>query len=314
MKVGVMGAGAIGCYLGGSLAAEGVDVVLIGRHPTSELTLEDLSGAPKRVAVRYETTPDALVGCDVILCCVKSAQTSEVADLLPRDAVVVSMQNGLRNAEILKSKLPNALGGIVGFNVVSKGNNVYRRATTGPLVIEDHPAVRALPLRDLELTNDIRAKQWSKLIMNLNNAVSALTDRPTPDLLFKPEYRRILRAIMAEAVFVLRKTNTRMARVGPLPARLFPRILALPTPILRLVAAAQLKVDPEARSSMWEDLSRGRTTEVDDLNGEIVRLAESHQLDAPLNRRIVAIVHEVEEKRAGSPKLSADALWTLLST
>lgn len=308
-----MGAGSVGCYLGGSLAAAGMDVVLVGRTPMSELTLEDLSGTSRRVAVRYETTPDALIGCDVILCCVKSAQTSEVAELLPRESVVVSMQNGLRNAEILKSKLPTALGGIVGFNVVSKGGGVFRRATTGPLVIEDHPAVRALPLPDLELTNDIRAKQWSKLIMNLNNAVSALTDRPTPDLLFKPEYRRILRAIMGEAVSILQKTNTRMARVGALPARLFPRILALPTPILRVVAAAQLRVDPEARSSMWEDLSRGRTTEVDDLNGEIVRLAEAHRLAAPFNRRIVEIVHDVEAKRAGSPKLSADALWKLLA-
>jgi 2-dehydropantoate 2-reductase len=307
-----MGAGSIGCWLGGSLAAAGAEVVLVGRHPVTELTLEDLTGATKRAAVRYETKPDALAGCDVILCCVKSAQTAEVAEVMPRDAVVVSMQNGLRNAEILKAKLPNALGGIVGFNVVSKGNGVFRRATTGPLVIEDHPLVRGLPLDDLELAKDIRAKQWSKLIMNLNNAVSALTDRPTPDLLFKPEYRRILRAIMAEAIDVLQRTKTKMARVGPLPARLFPRILALPTPVLRVVAAAQLKVDPEARSSMWEDLSRGRLTEVDDLNGEIVRLAEAHQLEAPLNRRVCEIVHEVESARSGSPKLSADALWARL--
>lgn len=308
-----MGAGAIGCWLGGSLAAAGVDVVLVGRSPVDALVLEDLSGATRRVAVRYETTPEALAGCDVVLCCVKSAQTAEVADALPRDAVIVSMQNGLRNAEILKSKLPIALGGIVGFNVVSKGAGVFRRATTGPLVIEDHPSVRGLPLDGLELAADIRAKQWSKLVMNLNNAVSALTDRPTPELLFKPEYRRILRAVMGEAIDVLRRSRTRMARVGALPARLFPAILALPTPVLRVVAAAQLRVDPEARSSMWEDLSRGRMTEVDDLNGEIVRLAEAHGLRAPLNQRVVAIVHEVEQKRAGSPKLSAEALWALLT-
>jgi len=310
--IGVMGAGSIGCFLGGWLAARGKEVVLVGRHPVSELVLEDLSGATKRVSVRYETTPEALKDCEVILFCVKSAQTAAAAELMPRDAVVVSMQNGLRNAEILKQRLPHALGGIVGFNVVSKGDGVFRRATTGPLIVEDHPAVRGLPLPDLELTNDIRAKQWSKLIMNLNNAVSALTDRPTPDLLFKPEYRRILRALMGEAVDVLQKTNTKLSRVGPLPATIFPKVLALPTAVLRVVAAAQLKVDPEARSSMWEDLARGRTTEVDDLNGEIVRLAESHQLGAPLNRRIVEIVHEVEAKRAGSPRYSAEDLWRMI--
>lgn len=308
-----MGAGAIGCFLGGSLAAEGVDVVLVGRHPVRELVLEDLSAPPRRVTVRYETSPDTLAGCSVVLCCVKSAQTAQVAEELPRDAVVVSMQNGLRNAEILKSKLPKALGGIVGFNVLTKGNGVYRRTTTGPVIVEDHPAIRALPLPHLELAKDIRSKQWSKLIMNLNNAVSALTGRPTPELLFRPEYRRILRAVMAEAIAVLRATRTQLARVGPLPATLFPHVLALPTPLLRVVAAAQLRVDPEARSSMWEDLERGRVTEIDDLNGEIVRLAEKHGIDAPLNRRMVALVHDVERAAKGSPQLSAEALWSALT-
>ena len=83
--------------------------------------------------------------------------------------------------------------------------------------------------------------------------------------------------------------------------------------MLRVVASAQVKVDPEARSSMWEDLSRGRKTEVDHLNGEIVRLAEATGLRAPLNAKIVAMVHDVEERGTGSPKLSADALWAHLT-
>lgn len=98
------------------------------------------------------------------------------------------------------------------------------------------------------------------------------------------------------------------ARVGPLPVRLFPALLGLPTPLFRMLARAQLKVDPEARSSMWEDLARGRTTEVEQLNGEIVRLAEKCGVDAPVNRRLVALVHAAEEQGAGSPNLSAETL------
>jgi len=73
-----------------------------------------------------------------------------------------------------------------------------------------------------------------------------------------------------------------------------------------------MKVDPEARSSMWEDLKRGRLTEVEFLNGEIVSLAEKSGVEAPLNRRIVELVHQAEEAGNGSPGLDADALWSAL--
>jgi 2-dehydropantoate 2-reductase len=149
--------------------------------------------------------------------------------------------------------------------------------------------------------------------MNLNNAVGALSDRPTPDLLFVEGYRRILRAIMTEAIAVLHAAKEPTARLGPLPIGLFPLLLRLPTPVLRFVASAQVKMDPEARSSMWEDLTRGRPTEVDYLNGEIVRLAESCGAKAPINARMVDIIHDAEKRAAGSPKLTADALWAALT-
>jgi 2-dehydropantoate 2-reductase len=334
-----MGAGAIGCYVGGCLASAGEDVVFVGRErlknelEASGLVLSDLDGGAGRLVAKsqivFATELSALRDCDVVLCCVKSAQTSEAAEqlaaVLPPSAIVVSMQNGVRNAEVLRSGLAKqiVLGGIVGFNVISRGNGAFRRATSGPLVIERPPvddarvATLAAALSavgfEVEVVADIRPLQWSKLIMNLNNGVGALSDRPTPDLLFVKGYRRILRAIMAEALDVLRIANTATARLGPLPVGLFPYLLALPSPILRVVASAQVKIDPEARSSMWEDLSRGRPTEVDHLNGEIVRLAEACGAKAPLNARMVALVHEAEKTAVGSPKMSPEALWSALT-
>jgi 2-dehydropantoate 2-reductase len=262
-----------------------------------------------------------------VLCCVKSAQTEEcgraLASVLSPGAVVVSMQNGVRNADVLRAHMPeqNVLGGIVSFNVVSKGDGAFRRATSGPLVIEGSPEPRVTRLVELlaaagfemELVADIRPLQWSKLIMNLNNAVSALSDRPTKELIFSEGYRRILAAVMDEALSVLRAAKQRTARLGPLPIGLFPWVLRLPSPLLKLVASAQVKIDPEARSSMWEDLSRGRPTEVDHLNGEIVRLAASCGASAPLNTRMVELVHDAETGARGSPKLSAESLWSGLN-
>ena len=92
-----------------------------------------------------------------------------------------------------------------------------------------------------------------------------------------------------------------------------PRILGLPTPLVKLITRRQLKVDPAARSSMWQDLAADRTTEVEYLNGEIVRLADKTGGDAPLNRRIVELIHAAEAAHAGSPKLSAAELWSRLT-
>jgi 2-dehydropantoate 2-reductase len=337
LRIGIMGAGAVGCYVGGSLSAGGADVVFVGRErlkkelEASGLVLADLDGATGRVVAKekvvFETELSALADCDVVLCCVKSAQTEEagheLAAVLSPRTIVVSLQNGVRNADVLRLPLPDqiVLGGIVGFNVVSKGNGTFRRATSGPLVIEASSDPRVTELAgklseagfEVEVVANIRPLQWSKLIMNLNNAVGALSDQPTRELLFSKGYRRVLGAVMAEALAVLRAAKEPTAKLGVLPIGLFPVMLRLPSPLLRVIANAQVKIDPEARSSMWEDLSRNRPTEVDHLNGEIVRLAKSCGAAAPLNTRMVALVHAAEKRAAGSPKLTADELWSALT-
>ncbi len=334
--VGVMGAGAIGCWLGGKLAAEGVRVVLVGRERLGReiaehgLNVVDRGGA--RVTLRgsehlaFASDVGALAPCDVVLCAVKSGQTAavavEMASVLRADALVVSMQNGVRNPELLRAGLGDriVLGGIVGFNVISRPQATFQRTTSGPLAIEASDDRRARNLEadlvragiDVERPRAIAAKQWSKLMMNLANSVSALSGAPTRELVLDAGYRRIVAAVIAEALAVLRVAKIRPARLGALPVHVFPWALRLPTGLVRVVARAQLAIDPEARSSMWEDLEKRRPTEVDFLNGEIVRLAEAHGTRAPLNAKLVELVHAAEGRSEGSPRLSADALRAAL--
>jgi 2-dehydropantoate 2-reductase len=329
-----MGAGAVGTYVGGLLASRGFEVVFVGRERSKAeaengIVLEDLDGSRidvPRASFRCETAPDALAGSDVILVGVKSGATAQTAVALApiarAGAIVVSLQNGMNNARILRERLGGreVLASIVSFNVRPLGDGVFRRATTGPLVIEhsDDPRVAALAkgARDagleVELRAGIEAMQWAKLVMNLNNAVSALSGAPTPQLLFEPGYRRVLAAIVGEAIDVFRRAGVRPDRLGAIPVGWFPSLLRLPTPLLRVVARAQLRIDPEARSSMWEDLVRGRATEVDELNGEIVRLAAANGIAAPINERVVRAVHDAERAGKGSPNLSPAQLQQLL--
>ncbi len=330
-----MGAGAIGCFVGGALAQVGVDVVLVGRDSLGAalrdrgMTLIDLDRSRRDVAAdrfAFSTSPDALAGCDVVLCAVKSGQTAETGDalhgVLGADAIVVSLQNGIHNAEVLRARLGTriVLGAIVGFNVVWRDGAVFQRATSGPLVIEPSGRSVATDLAraleragfDVERPSDFASKQWSKLMMNLNNAVSALSGAPTRDLVLGAGYRRIVAAVIEEALGVLRAAQIRPARLGPLPPQLFPTMLRLPSLLVRWLAGAQLEIDPDARSSMWQDLDKRRLTEVDHLNGEIVALAAKHGVRAPLNERMVRLVHEAEARGEGPPNLSAEALWSAL--
>ena len=336
LRVGVMGAGSVGCFVGGKLLAAGrADVVFIGRQRLRDeiaehgLTLQDLDRdavvvpAPQVV---YETDMAKLADCDAVLACTKSAQTEDVArelaQVLARDTVLVSLQNGVRNAPTLRAHLGDrtVLAGIVGFNVLSRGQGLFHRTMSGSLMLEAPPDERAKAVVDalsatdlqIEQRRDLAPDQWTKLLVNLNNAVSALSDAPTREMLLSRSYRRIIAAIVDEALGVLRAAGIKPARLRGVPIGLMPKVLRLPTPLVRLVTRAQMKVDPHARSSMWEDLRRGRATEVDFLNGEIVALAERTGVDAPINRRIVALVHEAEERGAGTPGLDADTLWRRL--
>jgi 2-dehydropantoate 2-reductase len=312
VKIGVLGAGAIGCWLGGTLAAAGHDVVLVGRAWLRDavladgLTLEDLDGPPVTVRPRVETSPSVLGDCDAVLVAVKGKDTVAAAEQarvhLSEGGVVMSCQNGLENAARLRETLPKqrVLAGMVSFNVVSKGPASFKRGTSGPLAIEACPESVALAAALREAGFDVLERPdmdrvlSAKLVFNLNNAINALADLPLQEELLEPRYRRQLADAMDEAKAVLAAAGRPAVRVGKLLPGLAPTVLRLPTPLFRLVARQMLRVDPQARSSMWEDLSRGRATEIDDLNGMVSRLGRAHGIPTPVNDRLVSRIRDAE--------------------
>ena len=155
---------------------------------------------------------------------------------------------------------------------------------------------------------DIEGVLWGKLLLNLNNALNALSGLPLARELGDRRWRRLLAAQIAEALVVMRKAGVRPARVAGPPAAVLPFILRLPDALFTRLARRMLAIGPDARSSMWEDLVRRRTTEIDEFQGAIVRLAEERGLDAPLSRRTMALVRAAEAEGRGPPHLSPEAL------
>jgi 2-dehydropantoate 2-reductase len=152
------------------------------------------------------------------------------------------------------------------------------------------------------------AVQYGKLIMNLNNAVNALSGIPLKSQLGDRQYRLVMAKVLSEALAVLKAEGITPARTGKVIPKLMPTIMKLPNFLFKAVAASTLKIDPEARSSMYEDLVLGRRTEIDYLNGEIVRLGKKHHIATPVNSHIVELVKQSEQAQRGSPHLPANAL------
>ena len=308
----VMGAGSVGCYVGGSLQAAGVAVHFVGRPRVlgalrvQGMSLTDLHGRharlPPTALVMSESVP-ALAPALVLLC-VKSGATHEaaaaLAKALPAGTPVLSLQNGIGNAAAAQDAAPalDVIAGMVSFNVAELAPGCFHRGSSGALAAAAHPALPAWQPRfagaglPLALRDDMRGVQWAKLLLNLNNPVNALSALPLREQLLSPGYRKVLAALQSEALAVLRAARIAPARLTPLPAAWLPAVLRLPTPLFRLLASRMLRIDAQARSSMSEDLARGRPTEVNSLCGEVVRMARGLGLDAPVNARMARLVQE----------------------
>ncbi|KIC51213.1 2-dehydropantoate 2-reductase [Tateyamaria sp. ANG-S1] len=317
-RIAVAGAGSIGCYVGGLLALAGHDVRFLARSRViaacadDGLRLTDFDGHDVRLpAPRMVDAPaDAFDDAEVVLVCVKSGDTAAMATEIARhapSAQVISLQNGVENAGILRAALPAAdvRAAMVPFNVMAEGPAHYHRATSGDILVEAGPlpdfSTRTLNWCPVE---DIEAVQWGKLLINLGNAINALSDRPLLTQLQDRSWRRLMADQMAEALRILAVAGIAPAKTTAAPPRLIPHILRLPTPIFRRIAAQMLTIDVHARSSMWEDLKRGRHTEIDALQGAIIALADRHGKQAPLNARMCSLIRQAEAAGTGPPGLT----------
>ena len=308
----VMGAGSIGCFLGGSLQAAGARVSYVGRPRVladlrlNGLTLTDLDGGrvqlPPAALDLHEQVPIGTAPALVLLC-VKSGATAEAARelgaALPAGTLVLSMQNGISNAEVARAAAPTlrVLPGMVPYNVAEIGPGCFHRGTAGALALQDDPALDAwnpvFTAAGLAMTrhDDLRPIQWGKLLLNLNNPVNALSGLPLRAQLLDRDYRYCTAALIDEALAVLDVAGIAPARVAAVGPRRLPGLLRLPTWIFRLLAKRMLRIDAQARSSMADDLARGRPTEIDALCGEVVRLARSLRTLAPVNVRMVNLIN-----------------------
>ena len=313
MKIAIFGAGSIGCYLGGRLLASGQNLVFVGRdsmkqtlseHGLRAASLDGASVHCHSCDIRF-IEPQELAQVDLVLLTVKSKDTEAAGQVikqyLPAGNAVVSLQNGIGNGALLTELMPahQIISGMVPFNVVNQGTGQFYCGTEGDLIFANTAVASQLCQAFIgagvgaQVSDDMASIQWGKLLLNLNNAINVISNLPLKQQLADHQLRKALALSLREALDILKRAGIKPAKVAKVGPAVLPHLLRLPNWLFLRVAASMLKVDPQARSSMWEDLQQGRPTEIGYLNGEIVKLAHSIGAQAPVNQAIIELIEQI---------------------
>jgi 2-dehydropantoate 2-reductase len=309
MKVAVMGAGAVGCYYGGMLARAGHEVVLIARPQHVQAIARgglrmETTTFDERVRLAASSEPSAVQGAKLVLFCVKSTDTESAGALLrphlAPDALVLCLQNGVDNADRLRTVLPQhaVAAAVVYVATEMAGPGHVRHHGRGELVIEPSSASEAVAQALIaagvptEISSNVRGALWAKLILNCAyNAISAITQLPYGKTMqgegVKDVMRDVMRDVVGECLAVAQAEGVQVA--GDVHAA-----------VTKLADSM-----PSQYSSTAQDLARGKRSEIDYLNGLIVKRGESLGIATPANRVLWALVKLMEGKQsaAGSPAL-----------
>jgi 2-dehydropantoate 2-reductase len=287
-EIAVVGAGAVGCYFGGMLARAGAPVTLIGRAQHVDAIRRDglrINGlrVQERIRVQASTELSGARGAGLVLFCVKATDTEETAralqPLVDPGAIILSMQNGVDNVERIEAA--SGLRAVAAVVYVAAAMNAPGEVThsgRGDLVVER----AAQPFQDLferseipfRVVDDIRADLWTKMLMNCAfNAVSALAQARYGAIAADPGSLKVMRRVIEEGVAVARAEG-----------------VALSVDAMADAAHGVAESAGRAMSSTAQDLARGKRTEIDSLNGYIVRRAVRYGIVTPVNQTLHALV------------------------
>jgi 2-dehydropantoate 2-reductase len=302
-RVAVVGAGALGCYFGGMLARAGAQVTLIGRRVHVEainrngLGFESL-GQQQRIAVAATENIAAVSDARLILFCVKSSDTDDaaraMAQYLAPDAVVLSLQNGVNNVERIRLHLKHQVVPALVYAAAEMsapgcvrhtgGGNLIigqlDRVDGGSHLIDDIAAFLTAAGIPVAISADIKVELWTKLVMNCAyNAISALCGARYGAMVALPEVRAVMREAVDEVVRVARAKG-----------------VTLPTDIADTAIKLADRM-PVTISSTAQDIRNGKRTEIDHLNGYVVREGEALGIATPVNRTLNALMKLREQDK-----------------
>ena len=306
-NISVIGAGAVGCFFGGMLARAGHHVTLIGRQnhvwAIEKFGLEMVcQNFHEFVKIKASTDLDSISNADLVLFCVKSPDTDEtarqIAPLLKKNTVILSLQNGIDNCDRLRKIIPNPSYPAVVYVASAMGESgQIRHFGRGELVIGDMVETSDidsniqshLHLKNIaelfaashvpcKISGDIKKALWSKFLVNcIYNGISAITQMSYGDLVQSPEINSLIDQLTSEFLCIAAQENVSIT-------------LDEATQMNQMIA----KTMSAQKSSTAQDLQRGKSTEIDFLNGLIVKKGLEYNIPTPNHQTIWQLIKGLE--------------------
>ncbi|MGI2036967.1 2-dehydropantoate 2-reductase [Shewanella frigidimarina] len=320
MNIAIFGAGSTGCYLAGQLCISELQVSLICRPAIKQkiianngITLTDYNGFKQTImpqALITDINQESSINgkFDVVFVTLKCHQVSSIANQLMAithdNSSIIFMQNGLGSFDSIKDSLGHysLLQGITPFNVLQLPNAVFHKGTEGAFTLQANPHTIAIQSAlvnhgfGCDIEADFTPMIYGKLLLNLNNALNAVTDLPIKQQLSHYKNRRILAKAMKEWLAVCEAADIQLHQYTKVKPSWLPTILSLPNVLFTVLAKQMLDIDPKARSSMWEDIQAKRKTEVDYINGAVVSMGKKYGIKTPVNQAIVEQIKQLEQR------------------
>jgi 2-dehydropantoate 2-reductase len=308
--VAVVGAGALGCFFGGMLARAGAKVTLIGRRFRVEAIARDgllfeSRGRTETLRIPATGEMNAVNAARLILFCVKSTDTDDaaraMAPFVATDAVILSLQNGVNNVERIRACAGGRVLPVLVYAAAEMAAPGHVRHTGGGNVVigplrdaRRHDGVDRRQIDEIaaffgaagvpvRISDEIEVELWTKLVMNCAyNAISALCEAQYGEMVALPEIRAVMREAVAEVAAVAAAKGVRLpADIGDAAIRLADSM-------------------PVTVSSTAQDMRRGRRTEIDHLNGYVVREGEALGIATPVNGALNALIRLTERGKASA--------------
>jgi 2-dehydropantoate 2-reductase len=302
-RIAVLGAGAVGCFFGGMLARAGKEVLLIARDNHVQAIKEnglfmEFQHSQEYVAINASSNIKDIADADLILCCVKSPDTEramgEIKNLIKPDALILSLQNGVDNAERISQVVPNkAIAAVVYVATAMGGDGHVKHFGRGELIIGgvDQSEIISSELEEISniflsaqipcvVSSNILRELWLKFLVNCSyNGISAIGQITYGEMVQQESIRQLIKDLTTEFLLVAHHENIDIAEDEA-----------------QMVNEQIAKTMVGQRSSTAQDLMRHKPTEIDHLNGLIIRKAKEHGLNVPNHQAIYALVKMIEQK------------------
>ncbi len=318
MKIAIIGAGAIGSVVAAYLTKAGQDVILVGREDQVKAinkTGLKVKGVRGEEIIHLKVSSELQDECDLTIFTTKTqdltAAYRQNQKFLTLSPVILSSQNGVQADRILKQWFPSEkiLSSIVMFGATytKPGEVVFNfegdwivgtpfASNNGQL----HDVVNILKTAfSVTPSENIMGMKWLKLFVNFNNCIPAAIGKSMQEAFADLDFCRLSISLLKEGVDIVNKAGIALVSLPSFPSE---RIVGLTSMPIDQAAGiinktlTNLSKEP-LYGSILQSIMRGRDSEIDYINGEVVRLAKGKEWQAPLNERMVSLIHQVEQQK-----------------